>query len=127
MLPRLVVMLLLVRLRLPMGFLPLADALEVRKLRAYGDSVVGYVDAQCYAVSLKGSAARLHSNSCRRLRNCLVGRLGFSVTLAESWQCSLDQFVVWCGGIALVCCDVVDVIPLTMSYSVELLSLPPKF
>ncbi|GMH03432.1 hypothetical protein Nepgr_005271 [Nepenthes gracilis] len=33
---------------------------EVRKLLAYGDSAVGCVDAQCYAVSMKGSAARLH-------------------------------------------------------------------
>ncbi|GMH12827.1 hypothetical protein Nepgr_014668 [Nepenthes gracilis] len=44
---------------------------------AYGDSVVGCVDAQCYAVSLKGSAARLHFNSCRQFCNCLVVRVGF--------------------------------------------------
>ncbi|GMH20940.1 hypothetical protein Nepgr_022782 [Nepenthes gracilis] len=39
---------------------------EVRKLLAYGAGVVGcifHVGAQCYAVSLKGSAARLQINS----------------------------------------------------------------
>ncbi|GMH21047.1 hypothetical protein Nepgr_022889 [Nepenthes gracilis] len=42
-----------------------------------GLGIVDCVDAQCYAVSLKGSAARLHLNSCEGLlRICLVVNVG---------------------------------------------------
>ncbi|GMH04942.1 hypothetical protein Nepgr_006782 [Nepenthes gracilis] len=95
---------------------------------------VGCVDAQCYAMSLKGSAARLHFNSCRQFCKCLVVRFGWIPA-----RCSLTEFAVWCSGIeiVLVCCDDVDVTfhcvnvkidcSIDKSFSVEMLSLPPKF
>ncbi|GMH18583.1 hypothetical protein Nepgr_020424 [Nepenthes gracilis] len=49
---------------------------EVGKRLANGVSTVGCVDAQCFAVSLKGFAAWVHFNSCRLFCNCLVVRMG---------------------------------------------------
>ncbi|GMH28266.1 hypothetical protein Nepgr_030109 [Nepenthes gracilis] len=49
---------------------------RVRKVLAFGDSVVGDVVALCYVVSLKGSAARLHFNFCRLVCICLVVSVG---------------------------------------------------
>ncbi|GMH26467.1 hypothetical protein Nepgr_028310 [Nepenthes gracilis] len=86
---------------------------EVRKLLACGDSVVGCVDAQCYVVSLKGSAARLHFNSCRQFCNCLVVRVGF--------LCSTDAclgMILMQMGAGLECC-------LCMKWLVPLLLLEP--
>ncbi|GMH12991.1 hypothetical protein Nepgr_014832 [Nepenthes gracilis] len=52
--------------------------------------------------------------------------MGSIAEMVGFWVGSLsaDISAVWCSGIVMVfvCCDDVDVIPLTLSYSVELLS-----
>ncbi|GMH16898.1 hypothetical protein Nepgr_018739 [Nepenthes gracilis] len=52
--------------------------------------IVDCVDAQCYAMSLKGSAARLHLNSCRLFCICLVVNVG-SLSSAISFAAVLSS------------------------------------
>ncbi|GMH18519.1 hypothetical protein Nepgr_020360 [Nepenthes gracilis] len=122
--------------------------LEVRKLLVYGDSAAGCADAHCYAVSLKGSAARLLFNSCRQFCICLMVRVGFLCSVRLQNFCGVENtstlqqvlamlFAVRYSGIVTVpvCCVDVDftvnmcrlTVPLTQSFSVALLSLAPKF